>query len=94
MNEFTVEKRSPKSNKSKAGVLPLDPFASLWSDKQLEPAKIAMSVSHSEDFGNIKVSATVSLACDQNESTINKAGELAFRKAFELMEDGWKELHE
>jgi hypothetical protein len=93
MNDFTTE-RTPKA-KGKSGTrgqLTEDKFTALWSNKELQPARVSISVSQSSDFGAVKVSANVSLACDQSETAINKAGELAFYKAHELMTDGWNEL--
>ena len=58
----------------------------------LPVAHVSMTVGFSRDYGALKVSATVSLACDQTESRLNKAGELAFLKAEELVQDGWREV--
>lgn len=93
MNEYSVDK-VPKV-KGKAGTrgqLTGDRYSALWSKKDQQPARVSMGVSQSAEFGSIKVSANVSLACDQTEASINKAGELAYLKAYELMTDGWNEL--
>lgn len=93
MNRFVME-RQPKTGKavSTMGQLVDNKFSALWKDKTLTPAKVSIGVSQSADFGAIKVSATVTLSCDQNEKTIDKAGELAYHKAYELMMDGWSEM--
>lgn len=90
---YTKEKRSPKGGEvSETGQLVDDKFDKLWTNKTREPAKVAVGVSEGMDYGAMKVSVTVSLCCDQDETTINKAGELAFYKAVEIMRDGWREL--
>lgn len=50
-------------------------------------ARVSLTVGASEDYGAVKVSATVSLECPQQESCINLAGEVAFKKARELVND-------
>ena len=93
MTGFVVE-RQPKGKKksTKTGQLTGDVYAGLRKNKAEDPARVDITVAHSADFGAVKVSASVTLYCDQNEATINKAGELAFTKARELMEDSWREL--
>jgi hypothetical protein len=51
-------------------------------------AKVAMTVGFGLAYGEAKVSATVSLTCNQDEKTINAVGERAFYKAHELAGDG------
>lgn len=46
------------------------------------------AVNHHEE----KVVVTISVACDQNEPMINRAGELTFRKALELVDDNYSLL--
>jgi hypothetical protein len=84
--------KNSKGEKAEAGQLVEDKFEALWKKRDVDPARVAVGVSEGMDYGALKVSVTVSVACDQNESTINKAGELAFYKALELMRDGWGEL--
>lgn len=86
--ELTVTK-DKKIIASKAGQLTDDKFAALVTDPAAKTARVSISVGEALDYGALKVSATVSLDCDQNEPTINKAGELAFYKALELMKDGF-----
>ena len=57
-------------------------------------ATVSMSVGRSLEYGNVKVTANVSLQCDQDEGTIDRAGELAFRKACEFMNDGFSIVEE
>jgi hypothetical protein len=64
-----------------------DEFALLASPGEIH-ARVGFSLGTQHDFGRIKVTATVSLECDQHELVINKAGEKAFRKAQELLDDG------
>lgn len=94
MNEYSLE-RTPQgkaAKKGNRGQLVEEKYSALWSKKDQQPARVSMGVSQSAEFGSIKVSANVSLVCDQTENSINKAGELAYTKAFELMTDGWREL--
>lgn len=92
MNKFTRELEGPKGRRSEAGQIAEDKFAALWTNRTIEPAKVAIGVSESMEYGAFKVSATVSVACDQNEPTIDKAGALAFYKALEFVRDGFSEL--
>lgn len=66
-----------------------DKFEALWKKRKVDPARVSVSVSEGMDYGAAKVSATVTVNCDQDEATINKAGELSFYKALELVRDGW-----
>lgn len=92
MNKFTREIEGPKGRRSEAGQLTEDKYAALWKNRTVEPSKVAIGVSESMEYGAYKVSATISLACDQNEPTIDKAGGLAFYKALEFVRDGFSEL--
>ena len=86
--------KNSKGEKSDVGQLKGDDkFEALWKKRDVEPARVAISVAEGMDYGALKVSATVSVSCDQDEKTINKAGELAFYKALELVRDGWGELN-
>lgn len=51
-------------------------------------ASVTMTVGRSFGYGDLKVSASVTLQCDQNEETVEEAGKRAFLKAVELMNDG------
>ena len=51
-------------------------------------ARISTTVGTSEDYGNMKVSFTVSIDCVQNEASMNLAGESVFLKGLELVNDG------
>ncbi len=92
MSTATRERKSPKGEVTDTELLVEDKFTKLWSDKSKTPAKVAIGVGESAEYGAQKVSVTVTLNCDQNERTIDKAGELAFYKAVELLRDGWSEL--
>jgi hypothetical protein len=46
------------------------------------------AVNHHEE----KVVVTISVACDQNEASINAAAEATFRKALELVDDNYSIL--
>jgi hypothetical protein len=84
--------KPPGKKKTKNGVLATDEYNALWLDKSTQPATVSMSVGRSTEFGVVRVSASVALQCDQTEGSINRAGELAFNKACELVNDGWSIL--
>lgn len=84
--------REGRSPITKSGQLTDDQFRSLVTDPTGVLARVSLNVGESENYGALKVGATVTLTCDQNEVTINRAGELAFYKALELMKDGYKEM--
>jgi hypothetical protein len=92
-NNYTRVREGKDGRHAEAGQIVGDPYSKLVSKSTTEPAKVAIGLSESLDFGSMKVSVTVSLACDQNELTINKAGELAFNKALELLRDSWGEFN-
>lgn len=50
-------------------------------------ARVSVTAGTSENYGERKVSFTVSLDCVQQEAAINMAGEVAFFKALELVND-------
>jgi len=52
-------------------------------------AGVTTNYGRSLPFAEEKLSVIVSLKCDQNEAAINKAGELSFLKAVELVDDGF-----
>lgn len=73
----------------------LDPFLTLNAQASLggtKPASVTYSVGISREYGEVKCQASVTLVCPQHESAINMAGELAYRKAVELVNDGASSL--
>jgi len=52
------------------------------------PAHISLTATNGGDFGQLKVTAMVSITCSQDERSINLAAEIAFRKVIELVNDG------
>ena len=56
--------------------------------QQNSDARITMTVGRALQYGELKCSASVSIECPQQEAHINLAGELAFTKALELVNDG------
>ena len=52
-------------------------------------ARVTTTYGRGLPYGEEKVNVSVTVACDQNETSINKAGELTFMKALELAGDGW-----
>jgi len=55
-------------------------------------ARISATVGSSTDYGGVKVSFTVSVDAVQTEAAMNLAGEAAFKKAVELVNDGARVL--
>jgi hypothetical protein len=93
MSNYSKVRESAEGRASETGQIVGDLYKNLLSKTTKDPAKVAVGLSESLEFGSMKVSVTVSLACDQNEPTINKAGELAFSKALELLRDSWAEFN-
>lgn len=81
--------RDSSAEVTKSGQLNDDKFKALITSTESTLARVSISVGESMNYGALKVSSTVTLNCDQNEVCINKAGELAFYKALELMQDGF-----
>lgn len=50
-------------------------------------ARISVNAGTALDYGSVKVSVNVTIECPQNEGSINLAGESAFWKAVELVND-------
>lgn len=68
---------------------PIDPFHGLLTVGSNAPrASVSMTVGRSFNYGEVKVTAHVTLQCDQNKATIDKAAEMAFQKAVEYVNDG------
>jgi hypothetical protein len=55
-------------------------------------ARVSVTAGTAMNYGEVKVSFTVSLDCLQQEASINLAGEAAFLKAVELVNDGARML--
>ncbi len=55
-------------------------------------AKVSYTVGTSREYGETKCSCTVSIECPQDEKNIELAGEVAYRKALELTNDGASQL--
>jgi hypothetical protein len=55
-------------------------------------ARLSVTVGSASAYGETKVSFTVSIDALQTEAAINLAGEAAFRKAVELVNDGARVL--
>lgn len=55
-------------------------------------ARVSTTYQRALKYGEEKVVVTISVACDQNEPQINKAGELSFLKALELTDDNFSLL--
>ncbi len=72
-----------------------DPFLLLAQQtaQRGEPAShVSMTTTNGADFGQLKVTAMVSIGCPQDERSINLAAEIAFRKVLELTNDASSHL--
>lgn len=88
-NRWTREIKGEKDQVSETEQIVDDKFEKLLTNKTKGSARVSIGVSEGMAYGALKVSATVSVNCDQTEQAINTAGELAFLKAVELVRDGW-----
>lgn len=66
-----------------------DPFSLLHAENE---GRIAATVGRSYDYGAVKVSFTVSVACGQSKAALDRAAELCFQTALEYVNDGWSYL--
>lgn len=55
-------------------------------------ARVGMNMGVGQDFGKLKVGASVTLSCDQNEQAIDAAGYQALSKCMELVTQGMRYL--
>ena len=72
-----------------------DPFALLTQKAHQNGhgvAKVSYTVGTAREYGETKCSCTVTIECPQDEQNINLAGEVAYRKALELTNDGASQL--
>lgn len=72
----------------------IDPFAQLGSmvTGAAAKARVTYTMGTSREYGEVKCGCTVAIDCPQNEPSIDLAGELAYRKALELTNDGASQL--
>lgn len=70
----------------------MDPFKELV--KRDGASSVTISVSRALPYGELKVSASVSVSCDQDQPTIEQAGEVAFLQAVKLVQAHFTELTE
>lgn len=78
-----------RTTKTASGPIPADEFPGLVTKAGGTPAQVSVRYGESLAYGEVKVTASVTLNCDQTEDTINNAGRLAFYKALELVRDGF-----
>lgn len=91
-NGWSRDAHMKNKKQADAGELNGDEFTKLLSTAPGPKAKVSYGYSEGLEFGSYKVSVTISLECDQREDVLNKAGELAYKKARELVDDGWSLL--
>jgi hypothetical protein len=77
----------------KEEILAGDKFARLCTPGAVH-ASVAMMVGRTLGYGAAKVSAHVTLACDQNARALDAAAELACMKALEYMNDAFTHMEE
>ena len=67
-----------------------DPYPEIWTPGEEVPhSRVELSVSKGFDFGSLRVTARTSLVCDQKSETLDRAGVLAFEKAYAFACDGF-----
>jgi hypothetical protein len=86
--EGKVSVETPGGSRTLKELAP-DQLLKLYTPGPGPHARVGFTVGRSLGYGELKVSAHVSLECDQNEAVVNAAGETAFGKALELMNDGF-----
>lgn len=72
-----------------------DPFALLAAQSQASGTPnctISYNLGTSREYGEVRCGVNITIHCPQNESSINMAAELAFRKGVELTNDGASHL--
>lgn len=84
----TIEKEGVLMSAS--GPISNDEVENLVTGNDGRIARVNMAVSESREYGSLKVSASVTLDCDQKTSTIERAGSIAMNLAIELMVEGFE----
>ena len=93
MNGWSRDMKTTVTKQSDAGELSEDKYRKLLTKGHSGPiARVNVGYSEATEFGANKVSASVTLECDQTEASINRAAELAYYKAREIVDDGWSLL--
>lgn len=67
---------------------PLDLQAQQARVNQQSVARVSMTAGTAADYGSVKVTCSVSVDCPQTDASISLAGEAAFMKCLELVNDG------
>jgi hypothetical protein len=70
-----------------ARTLKSDPFVYMATPGQTH-ASVGFSLGTQQDFGKLKIMASVNVTCDQTTPVMNEAGRMAFEKALEFLNDG------
>lgn len=93
MNEARLELQAHSKEPVvlKREVLKDDPFARLATPGAIH-ASVGFHVGTQHNFGEYKILAIVTLTCDQNEPTLDRAAELALLKGMEYAGEGFKIL--
>ena len=70
-----------------------DPYPEIWTPGEDTPhSRVELSVTKGFDYGSLRVTARTSLVCDQKSQTLDRAGVLAFEKAYAFAIDGFEIL--
>jgi hypothetical protein len=93
MNEVRVElqRDGAEPHVLKREVLMSDQFRALVTP-QAAHASVGFQVGTQHNFGEFKILAVVTLSCDQDERTLDRAAELALLKCMEYANEGLKIL--
>lgn len=94
MNQWRSDVEVKGVVQTKEGVLKEDKYAALISTKGESQgvAHVSVTWGRTGPYGDPKVSAMVSLACDQNTGAIDTAGFLAYEKALEIVTEITKDF--
>ncbi len=83
-----VDEKDKPTRTLRREVLSGDAFERLCTPGGIH-ASVGLNIGTQANFGELKISATVRLQCDQNEGAMDEAAKMAFSKAFEYMRDGF-----
>lgn len=89
MNQWRSQIESKGRVKTAEGELKDDAFQKLIQaqDDTRAAAQVAVTWGRVGDYGDPKITVTITLTCDQNKATIDAAGFLAYAKACEFVDE-------
>jgi hypothetical protein len=90
---INIERDGQETQTVKETVLHGDEYARLATPGGIH-ATVGFNVGTQHDYGKAKIMAIVTLVCDQNTATLDRAAELALLKAVEYANEGMRILVE